>query len=66
MSFVACCSESKGKEKEQVNRTCVDAIVTLPSLSSKIPDSKCSTKIGAIVDDMSQSIAPGANNFPAV
>jgi len=45
---------------------CVDAIVTLPSLSSKIPDSKCSTKIGAIVNDMSQSVAPEANDFPAV
>jgi len=45
---------------------CVDAIVTLPSLSSKIPDSKGSTKIGAVVDDMSQSIAPGTNDFSAV
>jgi len=64
--FVACCVKSKSKEKEQVNCTCVDGIVTLPSLSSKIPDLKCSIKIRAIVDDVSQYIVPRTKNFSAV
>jgi len=45
---------------------CVDGIVTLPSLPLKIPDLKCLTKIQAVVDDVSQSVAPRANNLSAV
>jgi len=34
--FVACCSESKSKEKEQVNRTCGDEIVTAYGCRSSV------------------------------
>jgi len=51
-AFIACCSESKCKEKEEVNCTCVDAIVTLPFLyhlwgtvSSKVFSHKWFTKL---------------------
>jgi len=30
--FIACCSESKSKEKEQVNCMCIDGIVAQPTL----------------------------------
>ena len=44
---------------------CGDGIVTLSLLPSKIPDLKCSIKIRAIFDDVSQSIAPRTNNQAA-
>jgi len=38
--FIACCSESESKEKEQVNHTCVDAIVTFCGLSLVLRDAR--------------------------
>jgi len=44
---------------------CGDGIITLPSLQ-KSQIQKCSVKIRAVVNDMSQPIVPSTHNFSAI